>query len=201
MITSQKLIVGLGNPTEQYRFTRHNVGFLFVDVLAEFLKLPPFVPKFQGAFTQYAVADTKIFLLKPFTYMNLSGNAVLPAMQFFKVAPQDVIIVYDDVDTFFGKIKVRDTGGHGGHNGIRHIQQLIGNDFCRLKIGVGRPPPGEETTTHVLNRFREDEMTALGILFERMCSFFPVLLQDPNLFVSKVLKPENLSSKDSSLKE
>lgn len=190
MAASQKLIVCLGNPTEQYRFTRHNVGFLFGDVLLDFLKMPSFVNKFQGAFSQGNLGDTKVFLLKPLTYMNLSGNAVLPAMQFFKLSPEDIIVVYDDIDTPFGKIKARNEGGHGGHNGIRHIQQMIGNHFMRLKIGVGRPKEGQDTTGYVLGRFEVEEMEQLGELFSRMCSFLPLLISDPNLFVSKTLQPQ-----------
>ncbi|HZK86113.1 MAG TPA: aminoacyl-tRNA hydrolase, partial [Desulfosporosinus sp.] len=134
-----KVIVGLGNPGPQYAETRHNVGFLLVDLLAEVYTLQ-FRAKFQGLWTEGNVHGERILLLKPQTFMNLSGRSVRELMNFYKIPGNDLLIVHDDLDLPLGKIRLRDQGGAGGHNGIKSILTELGSEkFWRLKLGVGRP--------------------------------------------------------------
>lgn len=148
------LIVGLGNPGSEYAHTRHNVGFLVVDALARRWGGSS-TKKFKGELLSFP--DRRAHLLKPQTYMNLSGESVVPATQFFKVPPEQLIVVSDDLDLPVGNLRLRKTGGAGGHNGLKSIIQLMGTDaFPRLRIGIGRPPG--ETTGHVLGKIAKAEM-------------------------------------------
>ena len=161
-----KLVVGLGNPGPKYVGTRHNIGF---DVLEELLRRTGQTPrsKFQGAFAKGLLGHETVGLLLPQTYMNRSGDAVRPALDFFGVDPTDVIVVHDELDLPLGRIKVKRGGGHGGHNGLRSIVAHIGADFIRVRCGIGRPPGGN-VTNYVLGRFAGEDrewasqMTDLG---------------------------------------
>lgn len=156
-----KVIVGLGNPGPQYAETRHNIGFLLVDLLAETLQLE-FRPKFQGLLAEGVVAGERLFLLKPQTFMNLSGRSVSELTHFYKVPVEDVLIVHDDMDLPLGKIRLRPQGSAGGHNGIRSILAELGTEkFWRLKLGVGRPPRDWDPARYVLAPFPEEEIQAL----------------------------------------
>ena len=156
-----KVIVGLGNPGPQYAETRHNIGFLLVDLLAEVYKLQ-FRAKFQGLWTEGKVEEERILLLKPQTFMNLSGRSVRELTNFYKISGEDLLIVHDDMDLAFGKIRLRDQGSAGGHNGIKSILAELGTDkFWRLKLGVGRPPKEHDPAGYVLSTFSEDETTQL----------------------------------------
>ena len=137
------LIVGLGNPGQQYEHTRHNMGFLTVDLMAEKQGVKLNKVKFKAAFNIMNFADAKCLVMKPQTYMNLSGEAVREAAQFYKVPADHVLVIYDDVSLPVGKIRVRPTGSAGGHNGIKNIIAHLGTqDFPRVKIGTGAPAGG-----------------------------------------------------------
>ena len=139
------LIVGLGNPGQKYEHTRHNMGFLTVDLLAEQLNVKLNKVKFKSAYNIVRFAGQKCLVMKPQTYMNLSGEAVHEAVQFYKIPADHVLVIYDDVSLPVGKIRVRPTGSAGGHNGIKNIiYQLSSDQFPRVKIGVGAPQKGEE---------------------------------------------------------
>jgi PTH1 family peptidyl-tRNA hydrolase len=151
-----KIVVGLGNPGRRYEGTRHNVGYAVVDALAK----GPGATKFQQRF-QAEVAelneDGKILLVKPETFMNLSGHSVRQAVDFYQVPLEDVLIVCDDINLPLGKLRFRARGTHGGHNGLKDIQSHLGTTaYSRLRIGVGAPPE-EEAIGHVLGRFRPSE--------------------------------------------
>jgi PTH1 family peptidyl-tRNA hydrolase len=174
-----KVIVGLGNPGPQYAETRHNIGFLLVDLLAEEYKLQ-FRAKFQGLWTEGNVEGERIFLLKPQTFMNLSGRSVRELTNFYKIPGEDLLIVHDDMDLSLGKIRLRDQGSAGGHNGIKSILAELGTEkFWRLKLGVGHPrnskfdirdsnhEPRTTIIDHVLSPFAEDETTQLDEVLER----------------------------------
>lgn len=162
-----KVIVGLGNPGPQYAVTRHNIGFLLVDQLAEINNLQ-FRVKFQGLWAEGNVGGERLQLLKPQTFMNLSGRAVSDLMRFYKVTGEDLLIVHDDIDLPLGKIRLRDQGGAGGHNGIRSIQAELGSEkFWRLKLGVGRPPKEWDPARYVLSPFEETEFPELEDLLVR----------------------------------
>ncbi len=134
-----KLIVGLGNPWKEYRKTRHNVGFLFLDYLSDTLEATEWKKWYHWIYTSGILGKEKILLLKPETYMNLSGKSVYACAKFFKIPIQDIIIISDDIDMEFGKIRFRETGSSGGHNGIESILSTFGTkDIKRIKIGIGR---------------------------------------------------------------
>lgn len=164
-----KAIVGLGNPGREYSDTRHNIGFVIMDTLADDWGWE-FRTKFQGAWAEGKVGDEKISLLKPGTYMNLSGKAVRELAAFYKIPAENLLIVHDDMDLALGKTRLRARGGAGGHNGIRSLLGELGtDDFWRLKIGVGRPPAGWNPADYVLSSFRTEEYSSLDDSVDRAC--------------------------------
>lgn len=152
-----KIIVGLGNPGTEYHETRHNAGFMVVDELARRWELNNWRSKHQALLAEYRGAES-VLLVKPQTYMNLSGNAVGEVVRWYKVKPEDVIVVYDDMDLPVGKIRLRIKGSSGGHRGIESLLTHWGqDDFIRVRIGIGRPPAGWEVVNYVLGRFSTEE--------------------------------------------
>ena len=163
------LIVGLGNPGREYEKTRHNAGFRAIDRIAEKLGVRIDKLKFQGLYAQVNTATGKLFLLKPQTYMNLSGRSVLQLSAFFKVPPARIIVLFDDISLEPGKLRLRKDGSAGGHNGIKSIIQELGSqDFPRVKIGVGaKPHPDADLADWVLSGFTSQEEKALGPAIDR----------------------------------
>lgn len=157
------LIVGLGNPGKQYEGTRHNAGFIAIDYLAEQCGTQINRIRFKGTTGECSIGDKKVLLLKPSTYMNLSGQSVQEAMAFYKLKPEQVLVLYDDINLEPGKLRIRRKGSDGGHNGMKNIIYLSGSDlFPRIRIGVGKKPhPDYDLADWVLSRFTKDEMTAL----------------------------------------
>jgi len=158
------LVVGLGNPGSDYAAHRHNVGFMTVDELADRTGADGFRAKFSGDIARTRLEDLDAWLLKPMTYMNRSGDSVQPCAAFFKIPAEDIIVIHDDLDLPFGTIRLKQGGGHGGHNGLRSIiNRLSTPDFCRVRIGIGRPPPEfkGEPSDFVLSGFREAERADL----------------------------------------
>ncbi|HIT34449.1 MAG TPA: aminoacyl-tRNA hydrolase [Candidatus Faecousia intestinigallinarum] len=158
------LIVGLGNPGREYEKNRHNCGFRAVDILAQHLGCKVDRLKFQGLYGQVNYQGRKLILLKPQTYMNLSGNSVLQASAFFKIPPQRIIVLFDDISLPPGRLRIRGDGSAGGHNGIKSIiAQLGSQDFPRVKIGVGaKPTPEYDLAAWVLSNFTSQEEKALS---------------------------------------
>lgn len=153
-----KLIVGLGNPGSKYELTRHNIGFLVIDQLADELKIDLTKTKYNAALGQGSIDGEKVILAKPQTFMNLSGEAVGPIANFYKIDKKDILVIYDDLDLDVGRLRFRGKGGAGGHNGIKSLlAHLGGEEFARLKVGIGRPPEGWQTADYVLSRFTEEE--------------------------------------------
>jgi len=162
-----KGIVGLGNPGAQYAETRHNVGFLTLDGYVEKLNIG-FKPKFQGLWSETAKGQESVFFLKPQTYMNLSGRAVRELLHFYKIPSHELLVIYDDMDLPLGKVRLRDQGSAGGHNGIRSLIAELGTEnFWRLKIGVGRPPENWDSAQYVLSPFATAELPVLEDALER----------------------------------
>ncbi len=153
-----KLIVGLGNPGNKYEQTRHNIGFEVVNKIAALILARPSKTKFEGLLAEALAGDQKVSLLWPQTYMNASGQSIRKAVEFYKLAPEDVLVVCDDLNLASGKIRLRASGSAGGQKGlvdtIRHLQT---DSFPRLKIGIGRPPEGWEVTDYVLGKFSSGE--------------------------------------------
>ena len=136
------LVAGLGNPGARYAEHRHNVGFKVLDRIAERAGNPPWRAKFNAEFAQAELAGKRLVLLKPQTYMNLSGQSVRAAAAFFKLAPADVLIVHDELDLPFGDVRLKLGGGEAGHNGVRSVTQELGtSEYARVRVGIGRPPP------------------------------------------------------------
>ena len=154
-----KLIVGLGNPGKQYETTKHNIGFLVLDALAANLGLSFNKTKFKSIYAEGNIGTEKVILVKPQTFMNLSGESVRPWMDYFDLTEEDVVIIYDDMDLPVGKIRLRIQGGHGGHNGVKSLIQHMGTkNFNRIRVGVGRPFPSQDVVSHVLSPFSKDKV-------------------------------------------
>jgi len=152
------LIVGLGNPGANYKSTLHNAGFQACDRFAERHRLGTPSKKFLGRFWRGRAAGEDVGVLKPETYMNLSGNSVSEALRYLPAEIDDVVVVFDDMDTPEGRLRIRKLGGHGGHNGLRSIVECLGSsDFARIRIGVGRPKGTRDATSHLLNKVRKGE--------------------------------------------
>lgn len=155
---SLKLIVGLGNPGKQYAKTRHNIGFMIIDYLAEQLGINVDKIKFKSIIGEGHVGSEKVVLAKPQTYMNLSGEAVLDMAQWYKISPEDILVIYDDMDLPAGKLRLRIRGSAGGHNGMKSIIYLLQTDkFPRLRVGIGRPDANMESANFVLGKFTDKE--------------------------------------------
>jgi len=152
---------GLGNPGPQYAMHRHNVGFMACDVIAEMHGFGPVQKKFSGWVQEGRIGQEKILLIKPATYMNESGRAVAEAMRFYKLEPDALTVFHDELDLAPFKVKVRTGGGLAGHNGLRSINQHLGPDFRRVRIGIGHPGHKDRVTGHVLGNFAKAEMDDL----------------------------------------
>ena len=157
------LVVGLGNPDKRYRNTRHNTGFIAVDYMAKQLGVEIGKKKFDSLTAETVIAGEKVLLMKPQTYMNLSGVAVEKAASCYKIPPENVIIIFDDISLPVGKLRIRRKGTHGGHNGIRSIiDYLQSENFPRIKAGIGeRPNPNYDLADWVLSTFKEDELKGI----------------------------------------
>ncbi|MBI4621261.1 MAG: aminoacyl-tRNA hydrolase [Desulfobacterales bacterium] len=162
-----KLVVGLGNPGEYYKLTRHNIGFLIVERLAQENNIEFSRKKFHSAIGEVSILDQRIILAKPLTYMNLCGEAVKKMLNYFGIDPEALIVVHDDLDMEFGKIKIKEKGGHGGHNGVRSIISILGtNGFLRLKLGIGRPITNKTAKDYVLGSFEGEQLDFLPELVQ-----------------------------------
>ncbi|MFC7061765.1 aminoacyl-tRNA hydrolase [Halobacillus seohaensis] len=154
-----KCIVGLGNPGKKYEKTRHNIGFVIIDELAKQNHWNVTQEKFKGLYTIEHIGGEKVLLLKPQTYMNLSGNSLRLFMDYYEIDEEDVLVIYDDLDLPPGRIRLRKKGGHGGHNGIRSIiDQLGSKEFKRLRVGVGRPSVPMSVVDYVLGSFDKEQL-------------------------------------------
>lgn len=173
---SMHIIAGLGNPGSHYQWTRHNAGFLFLDRLAHLENVSITRKSFSGLAGEWCHADCRHILLKPQTFMNLSGRSVMQALQFYKLPLSQAIVVHDDLDLPFGTVRLKQGGGHGGHNGLRSIMEQRGKgDFIRLRIGIGRPPHGD-TVNYVLGTLPPDQMETLPRVLDGALEMLEMLL-------------------------
>ena len=174
------LIVGLGNPGKEYERSRHNCGFRALDILAQNLGIKVDKLKFQGLYNQTTYNGVKLFLLKPQTYMNLSGRSVLQLSAFFKIPPQRIIVMFDDISLEPGRLRVRGNGSAGGHNGIKSIIQELGSqEFPRVKIGVGaKPTPDYDLADWVLGTVPKADQPALHTALEHAADAALCLIED-----------------------
>src|SRR3954468_2602697 len=159
------LIVGLGNPGENYARHRHNAGFMVLDVLYESYTFAPWRRRFRGALSEGTLGRRKTYLLKPTTFMNESGRAVQEAAQFFKIPLDAIVVIHDEIDLAAGKLRVKIGGGDAGHNGLRSITAALGADYRRVRVGVGHPGDKERVHGHVLQNFsKADEEWLVPLL-------------------------------------
>ena len=162
-----KLIVGLGNPTKEYENTRHNIGFMAIDALSEEYHIPVESLRHKALIGKGAIEGQRVILAKPVTYMNLSGEAVRAISDYYKIPPEDIIIIFDDTTLDVGRMRIRKKGSAGGHNGIKSIIAHLGTmEFPRIKIGIGAKREGQDLADYVLSRFPKEEKEALGQVLE-----------------------------------
>ncbi len=181
------LLVGLGNPGSQYAKNRHNAGFIVVDEIHAAHGFGPWKTKFDGLISEGRLAGRKTYLLKPQTYMNLSGDSVGPALRFFKLPLSALVVIHDEIDLAAGKLKVKTGGGDAGQNGLKSITATIGPDYRRVRVGIGHPGQKEMVSGHVLANFSKDEIVWLKPMVEAMVQAAPLLAKDDdNGFMSKV---------------
>lgn len=179
-----KLIIGLGNPGKPYEFTRHNIGFDVIDALAKEWNAPLNQSKFNGMYATVHRPEGKVILLKPLTYMNLSGECVRPVMDYFDIAIEDIVVIYDDLDLETGKLRLRGKGSAGGHNGIKSLIQHLGTqEFNRIRVGVDRPPAGMKVADYVLAKFSKDDQIIVQDAISKCCDAVEVSLNKPFLDV------------------
>jgi PTH1 family peptidyl-tRNA hydrolase len=181
------LLVGLGNPGPGHADDRHNIGYMAADAIVRRHGFGPFRAKFKGVTADGTIADEKVAILKPETYMNLSGESVVAAAHFYKLPPEQVIVIHDEIDLAFTKVRVKQDGGSGGHNGLRSIDAHLGPDYWRVRLGVGHPGIPELVIHHVLRPFAKDEMPLVEKLVEAVADAMPLLVRgESNRFMSKV---------------
>ncbi|WP_342513931.1 aminoacyl-tRNA hydrolase [Sporosarcina sp. FSL K6-1522] len=179
-----KMIIGLGNPGKQYEKTRHNVGFHVIDELCNRLSAPAMQAKFNGMYTVVHRPEGKVMLVKPLTYMNLSGECVRPLMDYFDVAVEDIVVLYDDLDIAPGTIRLRQKGSAGGHNGMKSLIAHLGTDaFNRIRIGVGRPTGGMKVPDYVLSPFSKEESPLIEDMVQKSASACEAWFSKPYLEV------------------
>ena len=170
-----KLIVGLGNPGAKYQGNRHNIGFMAVDRIAADHGLGPWKARFQGLVAEGRLEQTRVTLLKPQTFMNLSGQSVGEAMRYLKLTPADVIVLHDELDLAPGKARLKQGGGHAGHNGLRSIHQHIGAEYGRVRLGIGHPGHKDRVSPYVLSDFAKAEQEGLDDLLRGISDGAPML--------------------------
>ena len=187
-----RLVVGLGNPGDAYQDTRHNAGFLVLDRFAETYSVAMDKRKFDVVIGRGLVENHEVLLAKPQAYMNRSGPPVLKLSGYFRILPEEMLIVHDDIDLSFGRLKIKEKGGHGGHNGIRSLMEAFGDgNFARLRVGIGRSEEAS-VTDHVLGRFNAAENSVLDQIFRKVCDAIVTIIgratrEGMNIFHKKEL--------------
>ena len=185
-----RLVVGLGNPGARYARNRHNIGFVVADAVARRYGFSAWRDRFKGELAEGTLVGEKRLLLKPQTFMNDSGEAVLAAMSFYKIRPDEILVIHDELDLRPGKVRVKHGGGSAGHNGLRSIDALVGPDYWRLRIGIGHPGVKELVHPYVLQNFpAEDVKLWVEPLVEAVAETVPLLLGgDAPAFMSEVAR-------------
>ena len=186
------LVVGLGNPGTKFANNRHNIGFMAVDEVVRRYSFSTFREKFQSEMAEGNIAGEKILAMKPTTYMNGSGRSVQAAAVFYKLAPEDIIVIHDEIDLAGGKVRVKRGGGHAGHNGLRSIHEHIGANYARVRLGVGHPGDKAKVAGHVLRDFAKSERDWVERMVGGVGEYFPLLVgDDGSKFMSEVASVVN----------
>lgn len=171
------IIAGLGNPGRQYAGNRHNIGFMAVDQIQRLPGFSPWSKKFKAEISEGELAGDKVLLMKPQTFMNLSGEAVGEAMRFYKLGPQNIVAIYDELDLPSGKARIKVGGGHGGHNGVKSLDAHCGKEYRRLRLGIGHPGAKELVHNHVLGDFAKADSSWLEPLLETLAANADLLVK------------------------
>ena len=182
------LLVGLGNPGPKYERNRHNIGFMAVDEIVRRHSFAAWRGRFQALTAEGHFGGEKVMTMKPTTFMNESGRAVGEAARFFKLAPEDVVVLHDELDLAFGKVRIKQGGGHAGHNGLRSIDAHLGNNYARIRLGIGHPGDKAHVHGHVLSDFAKAEEADLSTLIDAIGDAAPMLAnpEQHNAFMTKV---------------
>lgn len=181
------LLVGLGNPGKGYVDNRHNFGFMAVDDIIRRHSFSSGKIRFQGVVSEGKIGTEKVLILKPSTYMNESGRSVGEAARFFKIPPEDIIVLYDELDLPMGKVRVKQGGGHGGNNGIRSLEAHLGKDFHRVRMGIGHPGDKNLVSSHVLKDFSKEERKIADTIIESVSRHIELMVSGDNAgFMNKV---------------
>ncbi len=190
-----KMIVGLGNPGAKYEATRHNIGFILLDAIEEHYGRN-WRSKFNAEEEKTTIATRDVILLKPQTFMNLSGQSVAAAAKFYKIKPRDILVIHDELDLEPGRVKLKQGGGHAGHNGLRSIIEHIGADFERLRVGIGHPGDKSKVSGYVLHDFAKADQDWIARLQDNLPKALPYWLEgNPSKFI-EALGGKNLSQKN-----
>jgi len=195
---AMKLFVGLGNPGENHSKNRHNIGFMVVDTIVNRYGGTPWKKKFQGLASEVILKQEKLIFLKPSTFMNLSGQSVSDACRFFKLSSTEICVFHDELDLPFLKIRTKIGGGHAGHNGLRSIQQHLGSDYFRVRLGIGHPGDRAKVASYVLNNFPKSSEADLSSWLEAVAEGFPQLKEaNQEKFLNIVNGQSNTAKKTS----
>ena len=171
------LIAGLGNPGDKYKLTRHNVGFLVIDEITKKLTTTSNIN--NSNFKAIVTKAPNTILVKPQTFMNLSGESILPIADYYNIPNENIIIIHDDLDLNFGTVKFKIGGGHGGHNGLRSIDTSIDKDYIRVRIGIGKPENKKDVANYVLNNFSKDELNQLNDIISHVINAIDAIKKEP----------------------
>jgi PTH1 family peptidyl-tRNA hydrolase len=175
---TSKLIVGLGNPGSKYQWTRHNAGFMVLDRFSQSAGIAVTRKNFSGLYGEGLIQGERLLLLKPQTFMNLSGRSVAQALNFHKLSIQNLIVIHDDLDIPYGRVKLKEGGGHAGHNGLRSLLQELGNgQFLRIRVGIGRPLH-EDAADYVLSNFSREELASLPRLLDGAVDLLQLIIAE-----------------------
>lgn len=180
------LLIGLGNPGKDYAKNRHNIGFMAADAIAERYQFSSWTKKFRGLLAEGVIGGEKVLLLKPQTYMNLSGESVGETMRFYKIPLENVIVIHDELDFDFGTVKLKKSGGNAGHNGLESIESHIGKDFLRIRFGIGKTLG--DNSDHVLSDFSKNEVAELPVMLAKLAEIIIPMVHKMKAMGAKNLK-------------
>jgi len=196
------LVVGLGNPGEKYARNRHNIGFMAADEIVRRHSFSAYRAKFQGEISEGKIGTEKVLVLKPQTFMNESGRSVKDVITFYKIAPEDIIVLHDELDLAPGKLRVKRGGGHAGHNGLRSLHAHVGESYVRIRLGIGHPGSKEQVTGHVLKDFAKADQDWIVPQLDAVADNIDLLFEgrDPE-FMSRAAQAVNPPRSSKSAKD
>ena len=192
---AHSLLIGLGNPGKKHAHQRHNIGFMVANAMHEHFGFSPWKNKFQGELADGTIAGNKTTLLKPQTFMNLSGESAGQVTRFYKIAPEQVCVIHDELDLPLGKIRVKQGGGHGGHNGLKSLDSHVGKNYWRVRVGIGHPGDKDMVSPYVLSDFAKAEQQMVDEIIHDITTNIDLLLEgNETEFMNRVSMASNNSA-------